>query len=76
MEEGFILSNKFRKIIFDDLASGERDVRVISKKNHIPIKVVEEIVREMADARLVEIREGMCYLTREGERLAERLKRR
>jgi len=32
MDEGYILSNKYRRAIFDELASGESDIRRIAKK--------------------------------------------
>ncbi|HDI23731.1 MAG TPA: hypothetical protein ENF40_00730 [Thermoplasmatales archaeon] len=76
MEEGFILSNKFRKMIFDDIASGERDISLISKKNHIPQKVAREVADEMVNLGVLERREGFYYLTKEGEKLAEKLRNR
>ncbi len=76
MEEGFILSNKFRKMIFDDIASGEKDVESISKRNHIPLKVVREIVDELIGAGVIEKKEDGYYLTKDGEKLAEKLRSR
>ena len=76
MEEGFILSNKFRKMIFDDIASGERDISLISKKNHIPQKVAREVADEMVNLGVLERKEGFYYLTKEGEKLAEKLRNR
>jgi hypothetical protein len=40
MDEGYILSNKYRRTIFDELASGETSIERIAKKNRI-IKNVE-----------------------------------
>jgi len=35
MDEGFILSNKFRRAIFAELVSGETNIERIAKKQHI-----------------------------------------
>jgi len=35
MDEGFILANKFRRVIFDELVAGENDIRRIAKKNRL-----------------------------------------
>lgn len=76
MEEGFILSNKFRKMIFDDIVSGENDINSISRKNHIPQKVARELADELVDLGVLEKKEGYYYLTKEGEKLAEKLRNR
>ncbi|KAA0009576.1 MAG: hypothetical protein FE037_05470 [Thermoplasmata archaeon] len=76
MEEGFILSNKFRKMIFDDIASGEKDVKSISRRNHIPLKVAKEIADELVNAGVLEKKEDGYHLTREGEKLVEKLRSR
>jgi len=63
-------------MIFDDIASGERDISLISKKNHIPQKVAREVADEMVNLGVLERREGFYYLTKEGEKLAEKLRNR
>jgi len=45
MDEGFILSNKYRRSIFDELASGETDINRIAKKHRIIIQVAERVNR-------------------------------
>ena len=76
MEEGFILSNKFRKIVFEEIASGERDVEMISRKNHIPPKIAKETVEELVEAGIVERRDNGYHLSREGERILDNLRNR
>lgn len=74
MDEGFILSNKFRKMIFDDIVSGERDINLISRKSHIPLKVAKEIADELVRMGVLEKRENGYFLSKEGEKLAEKLR--
>ena len=76
MEEGFILSNKFRKMIFDDVISGENDINSISRKNHISQKVARELADELVNLGILEKKGEYYYLTKEGEKLAEKLRNR
>ena len=75
MEEGFILSNKFRKAVFNELSFSEVDVETISKKHHIPMSAVEKAIKDLQDAGLVKEDRGRYSLTKEGERIAEKLRR-
>jgi len=43
MDEGYILSNKYRRAIFDELASGESDIRRIAKKHRIVSSIVDKV---------------------------------
>ena len=71
MDEGFILSNKFRRVIFDDLASGEKDVYRISKKNRIFLKIVIKIVNEFINIGIIEKKNNKYFLTIKGKKLAD-----
>lgn len=73
MDEGFILSNKFRKIIFEEFASGETDIIRIAKKNHIIKKVVIKITSEFIKGNIVERKGNGYVLTKEGEKLADNI---
>ena len=69
MIEGFILSNKFRKIIFDAFASGETHIdRVIKKYRLIP-SVAHRVVNEFLDEEILEKHENRYQLTAKGEKL-------
>ena len=50
MDEGFILSNKFRKAVFAELVQGETDIEQIAKKHQIilnvAIRIADDFIRE------------------------------
>ena len=74
MDEGYILSNKFRRVIFDGLASGETDIDTIAKKHRIVPNVAKKIINEFISGGIIE-KKGLKYiLTKEGEKLAENIK--
>ncbi len=74
MDEGYILSNKFRRIIFDGLASGDTDLNMIAKKHRIVINVAEKIIDDFISEGIIE-KKGLKYvLTKEGEKLAENIR--
>lgn len=71
MDEGFILSNKFRRVIFDELASGEKDIYRISKKNRIFLKTVIKTVNEFINIGIIEKKNNQYFLTIKGKKLAD-----
>jgi predicted transcriptional regulator len=74
MDEGYILSNKFRRMIFDGLASGETDLNMIAKKHRIVINVAKKIIDDFISGGIIE-KKGLKYvLTKEGEKLAENIR--
>jgi len=70
MEEGFILSNKFRRTIFDGLASGETDINLIAKKHHIIPIVAKKVADDFISGGILEKKGNKYSLTKEGEKLA------
>ncbi len=70
MDEGYILSNKFRRVIFDGFASGETNLNIIIKKNRIIPLVAKKIVNEFITNGVIEIKGNRYNLTKEGKRLA------
>ena len=71
MDEGFILANKFRRVIFDELVAGETDITRISKKNRIIPRVAQRIIDEFITGGIVE-KKGKTYVfTDEGKKLVE-----
>ena len=74
MDEGYILSNKFRKAIFQEIVSGEDDIKTIAKKHHIPLKIAENIIQDLVNGKLLEEKNRKYVLTREGEKIATKLK--
>jgi len=75
MEEGFVLSNKFRKVVFNELVVSDANARDISKKHHIPLSAVERAIKDLEGAGLIKEDKERYTLTKEGEKLAEKLKR-
>jgi len=74
MDEGFIISNKYRRSIFDELASGETDINRIAKKHRIIIKVAVRVVNDFINGEILEKKGNRYILTEEGEKLATRIR--
>lgn len=72
--EGFILENKNRKAVFQELASGETDPERIAKKHHLIERVVDQVLDDLVEEELAEEDGGGYELTDEGESLARELK--
>lgn len=71
MDEGYILSNKFRRAIFDGFASGETNLNIITKKHRLIINVAKRIVDDFIRGGILEKKGNKFILTEEGERLAK-----
>jgi predicted transcriptional regulator len=69
MDEGFILANKFRRVIFDELVAGEVDIRRIAKKNRIIPRVAQRIIDEFVSGGIVEKKGNIYVFTDEGKKL-------
>ena len=74
MDEGYILSNKFRRTVFDSLIAGETDINRIAKKHRIIRNVAIKIVDDFIKGGLLEKQGNKYILTKEGEKLAENIK--
>ena len=70
MDEGYILSNKFRRAIFDDFASGETDINAIAKKHRIIPNVAHRVVDDFITGGVLEKKGNKYILTKDGEKLA------
>ncbi|MBN1281075.1 MAG: hypothetical protein JXA00_05445 [Candidatus Thermoplasmatota archaeon] len=69
MDEGFILANKFRRILFDELVAGEGDLRRMVKKNRLIPRVAQRIMDEFVAGGIV-VKKGERYeFTEEGHKL-------
>ena len=69
MDEGYILSNKFRRAIFDELASGETNIDRIAKKHHIVKPVVRNVANDFINGGILEKKGNRYVFTKEGEKL-------
>ena len=74
MDEGFILSNKFRRAIFDELPSGETDIERIAKKHHIIRIVARKVADDFISGGILEKKSNRYFLTKEGEKLAANIR--
>jgi len=74
MDEGYILSNKYRRVIFDGFINGETNIKFIAKKHRIISSVAEKITQDFIDNKILEKRGNKYILTDEGKRLAEIIK--
>jgi predicted transcriptional regulator len=70
MDEGYILSNKYRRIIFEGLVSGEKDINFISKKHRIAPIITKKILDDLIKNKIIEKKGNIYQLTKEGEKLA------
>ena len=71
MDEGYILSNKFRRAIFDGLASGENDLDLIAKKHRIILNVAKRIVDDFITGGILEKKGKKYILTEEGKKISK-----
>lgn len=71
MDEGFILSNKYRRAIFDELAAGETNIHRIAKKHRIIPMVAQRIMDEFLQGGVVEKKNNQYVFTKEGKRLVD-----
>jgi len=73
MDEGFILSNKYRRIIFESLANGETNIDRIAKKHRIILLVARKVANDFTTAGIIEKKDNRYLLTDEGKKLAEKI---
>ena len=71
MDEGYILSNKYRRAIFDELASGESDIRRIAKKHRIVSSIVDKVIDDFVKGGVLFKKDDRYVFTEEGEKLAK-----
>jgi len=74
MDEGYILSNKYRRVIFDGLACGETDLNMITKKHRIVPNVAKKIINDFISEGIIEKKGFRYILTKEGKKLAENIR--
>jgi predicted transcriptional regulator len=71
IDEGFILSNKYRRAIFEEIYSGENSIQRIAKKHRIIKTVAQRVVDSFVEVGIVEKKGNLYFFTKEGEKLAE-----
>lgn len=75
MDEGFVVSDKTRKIILLEVVSGEEDLDRITKKRHLIPRMAERALSELIEGGYLEKRGGKVILTKMGEKAAEIIER-
>jgi len=74
MDEGYILSNKFRVAVFEGIVSGESNIDRIAKKHRIIANVARKIAEDLTKNGYLEKKGNNYILTRDGERIASIIK--
>ncbi len=74
MEEGFIISNRIRKVVFIEIASGEGNLKRIAKKHHLMEQAVKNAVEELMQHKLIEEEKDGYKLTEYGVKIFGKLK--
>lgn len=74
MEEGFIVSNKIRKAIFIEIASGEKSISRIIKKHHLIESVALNALKELEEHGLIEKKDDGYVLSPSGKKTYGKLK--
>ncbi len=70
VDQGYILSNKYRVMIFDELIAGETNITRIAKKHRIIPRIAEKIITDFKNHGLIEENKGYITFTEEGRKLA------
>ncbi|RLF44697.1 MAG: hypothetical protein DRN29_07970 [Thermoplasmata archaeon] len=74
MEEGFIISNKIRKAVFIEIASGEKSLSRMIKKHHLIEQAAKNAIEELKEHGLIEEKEDGYVLTELGKKIYGKLK--
>ena len=74
MDEGYILSNKYRRAIFDELASGESDINRIAKKHRIVSSIADKVIDDFVKSGILLKKDNRYVFTEEGEKLANNIR--
>ena len=74
MDEGYILSNKFRRAIFDGIAAGESNIDMIAKKHRIIPNVAKKVADDFINGGILEKKGNRYIFTKEGEKLASTIR--
>jgi predicted transcriptional regulator len=71
MDEGYILANKYRKLIFEALNSGQTNIEFIAKKHRIVQIIAKKIIDDLEKQEIVEKKQNRYVLTDKGKKIAE-----
>ena len=74
MEEGFIISNKNRKAVFFEIASGETSMNRIVKKHHLIEQAAKTATEELIEHGIITLSNNELLLTENGKKLFNKLR--
>ena len=69
MDEGYILANKYRKLIFEALNSGQTNIQFIAKKHRIVPSIAKKVINDLEKQKLVEKKQNGYVLTDKGKKI-------
>ena len=73
IDEGYIFSNKYRRAVFEELASGEKNIYRIAKKHRIIKTVALRVVDDFVKCGILEKHGDLYVFTKEGEKLVDNI---
>jgi predicted transcriptional regulator len=73
MDIQFILKDKFRLAVLEELSSGEMSSDRIAKRNHLPAPGVERAIRELRAEEVIGGTEAELYLTDTGKEMLKQI---
>ena len=71
MDEGFILSNKYRRAIFNELATGEKNITRIAKKHRIIPTIAQRVIDDFIKGGIIEKTGNTYIFTKKGDKLVQ-----
>ncbi len=74
MDLQFVLKDKFRLAVIEDLSNSEESMERIAKKNHLPAPGVERAVRELLAEGIIGGPDSSLYLTDKGKEMLAEIK--
>ncbi len=75
-DDAFVESHKFRRVVWQELTSGESDPEQIAKRQRLVQRAVDQALEDLEDHGLVEQTDDGYELTDEGESYEKDRKRR
>jgi predicted methyltransferase len=74
MDIQYILKDKFRLAVIEDLSNGELSSDRIAKRNHMPAPAIERAIRELRAEEVVGGTDSELYLTETGKDLLKQIR--
>lgn len=69
MDIQYILKDKFRLAVMEELSGGEASAERIAKRNHMPTLAIDRAIRELRAEEIIGGTEAQLYLTEVGKEM-------